>query len=146
MDDDEFLYRAMNEEDDFYMGDRSYDYDDDYGKGTYTHTKHERIGYSPMGFPTKQQAYFAWREDYDQWKEDNIGIPWGYRDDPPQWDDYWCVVEVPRNNGKKKKGSSNKKDDKPNEDYDGCFTIIITLLYILGIGIPLAFIISLFFL
>ena len=128
MDDDEFLYRAMNEEDDFYMGDRSYDddYDDDYGKKTYTHTGYERKGYSPMGFPTKRQAYLAWREEYDQWKEDNIGIPWGYRDDPPQWDDYWCVIEIPRNNAKK------KKDDKLTAGEIGC-TFVFILFFALSI-------------
>ncbi len=64
--------------------------------------------HSPMGYATKQEAYFAWREDYDRWKEDCFGIPWGYRSEPPQWDDYWRDEEwIPYNRTKAKTDSNN---------------------------------------
>ena len=59
-------------------------------------------GYSPLGYATKQEAYFAWREDYDNWKDENYGVPWWYKDDPPQWSQYWCepVEQQPVNSQK----------------------------------------------
>lgn len=53
-----------------------------------------------MGYETKQQAYFAWRDDYDNWKNDNFGIPWYYKDPAPEWSDYWC--EMPYYNDERK--------------------------------------------
>jgi hypothetical protein len=74
------------------------------------HNRKYRIikAHSPMGYATKQEAYFAWCEDYDRWKEDTFGIPWGYRSEPPQWDDYWRDEEwIPYKTTSPKTNSSN---------------------------------------
>lgn len=82
--------------------------------------------FSPMGFATKQEAYFAWREDYDRWKEDNFGIPWGYRDEAPQWEDYWRDEEwIPYN-------STDEKTDISNGS--GCLAFCILLISCITIG------------
>ena len=92
-------------------------------------------GYSPMGYATKQEAYFAWRDDYDKWKYDNFGIPWGYRDAAPQWEDYWCEVEYePYDNIAQNANKDLSKDtDCNNNDNWGCLLVALLLFFIPGI-------------
>ncbi len=77
-----------------YYEDDDYLYDEmDPGEEPYVEVPEVEInpeGYSPLGYATKQEAYLAWREDYDNWKDENFGVPWWQKDDAPQWSQYWC--------------------------------------------------------
>ena len=52
---------------------------------------------APDGGRLSDEDEEAFQEAYEQWKEDCIGIPWYYRDEPPQRSDFAGYTERMRN-------------------------------------------------
>ena len=39
---------------------------------------------------TRQEAYLAYRQAYEEYEANWVGVPWYERtEDPPRWEDFW---------------------------------------------------------